>query len=325
MILNDRVHGNWSIEEPVILELLQSPAMQRLAHVAQGGLISDWDPYPVYSRREHCIGAMLCVRRLGASLEEQVASLLHDVSHTAFSHVIDYVFGSQKDADYQDRTHEHYVRTRTDILDILYRHSLGEDCALRPHKFSLLEQPAPGLCADRVDYTLRGALNDGKIYTSQPFVEALRVRDGKMVFAAQDIAEAFWNIYVERQENNWAHPDHVAKANVLASAIRAGLDSRVIAESDLYRTDAELTARLRGSDNKDVRRKLQLLDKGFRIVPEQYFPDYVLSAKFRRIDPAFLKNGSVRRLSEVLPAYNDWFAMAREKYAQGIPVRIVPI
>jgi HD superfamily phosphohydrolase len=34
---------------------------------------------------------MLLVRRLGASLEEQIAALLHDVSHTAFSHVIDSV------------------------------------------------------------------------------------------------------------------------------------------------------------------------------------------------------------------------------------------
>jgi len=28
MILNDCVHGNWNVDEPVILELLQSPAMR---------------------------------------------------------------------------------------------------------------------------------------------------------------------------------------------------------------------------------------------------------------------------------------------------------
>lgn len=35
---------------------------------------------------------MLLNRQLDASMEEQIVALLHDVSHTAFSHVIDYVF-----------------------------------------------------------------------------------------------------------------------------------------------------------------------------------------------------------------------------------------
>jgi len=50
------------------------------------------------TRFDHSVGVMLLIRKLGAGsspasalLKEQVAALLHDVSHTAFSHVIDYV------------------------------------------------------------------------------------------------------------------------------------------------------------------------------------------------------------------------------------------
>ncbi len=39
---------------------------------------------------------MMLVNRLGGSLEEQIAALLHDVSHTAFSHVIDYVLEQKR-------------------------------------------------------------------------------------------------------------------------------------------------------------------------------------------------------------------------------------
>ena len=38
---------------------------------------------------------MLLIKKLGGSVEEQIAGLLHDVSHTAFSHVIDYVFDNK--------------------------------------------------------------------------------------------------------------------------------------------------------------------------------------------------------------------------------------
>ena len=36
---------------------------------------------------EHSLGAFILVRRLDAALDEQIAALLHDASHTAFSHV----------------------------------------------------------------------------------------------------------------------------------------------------------------------------------------------------------------------------------------------
>ena len=37
---------------------------------------------------------MLLALKFGSSLEEQIKALLHDISHSAFSHVIDYVLGN---------------------------------------------------------------------------------------------------------------------------------------------------------------------------------------------------------------------------------------
>lgn len=45
---------------------------------------------------------MLLIKKLGGSVEEQIAGLLHDVSHTAFSHVIDYVFHNEGESYHEE-------------------------------------------------------------------------------------------------------------------------------------------------------------------------------------------------------------------------------
>lgn len=52
---------------------------------------------------DHSMGVFVILRARGAPLEEQIAGLLHDVSHTAFSHVGDWVYGKEnQDKDYQN-------------------------------------------------------------------------------------------------------------------------------------------------------------------------------------------------------------------------------
>jgi len=67
---------------------------------------------------------MLLVRRLGASLDEQIAALLHDVSHTAFSHVIDFVFNDHNGQSYHEEKKEEFVAS-TDIPTILNKYNLN--------------------------------------------------------------------------------------------------------------------------------------------------------------------------------------------------------
>ncbi len=104
MIIYDDIYGEFEVEK-VLEELIFSDPVQRLKGIHQGGasyLVNQkWNE----TRLDHSIGVMLLIRKLGGSLEEQIAGLLHDVSHTAFSHVIDFVF-ENKEEDY----HEKYIK-----------------------------------------------------------------------------------------------------------------------------------------------------------------------------------------------------------------------
>jgi hypothetical protein len=80
MIINDKIYGKVKIEEPVLLKLLKSPSVLRLKNISQFGVPDLYYHFKNYSRYEHSVGVMILLRKLGATLEEQVAGLLHDVS-----------------------------------------------------------------------------------------------------------------------------------------------------------------------------------------------------------------------------------------------------
>lgn len=84
-----KIHGEYRITEPVLIELLLSEPVQRLKHVLQHGItgLIGLTPRPAVDRHEHSVGAMLLVRAAGGTIEAQAAALLHDVAHTALSHV----------------------------------------------------------------------------------------------------------------------------------------------------------------------------------------------------------------------------------------------
>ena len=123
--------------------------MQRLKSIAQFGIPDKYYHLKNFSRFEHCVGVMMLLKKLGATEEEQIAGLLHDVSHTAFSHVVDWVVGEGKTEDFQDEQHKNYIFSSS-IPQILKQYSYDPERITDYHNFGLLEREVPDLCADRV-------------------------------------------------------------------------------------------------------------------------------------------------------------------------------
>lgn len=94
------IYGVYKIEQ-VLEDLINSKPVQRLRGGHQGGASYLVNPKWNVTRYEHSVGVMLLIRKLGGSLEEQIAGLLHDVSHTAFSHVVDFAL-DQKAENYHE-------------------------------------------------------------------------------------------------------------------------------------------------------------------------------------------------------------------------------
>ena len=300
MLISDSVYGPVQITEPVLLDLLSSPAIQRLKGVMQHGitgLIGITDPT---SRYDHSVGAMLLVRRMGANEEEQIAALLHDVSHTAFSHVIDYVFDDHDDQGFHDREKEAYV-ARTSLPSILAKHGYRWRELIDETAYGLLEQPSPALCADRLDYFLRDALPLGLATREEAdaALAQLTVFAGRIV--CQKRKEARWlaETFMAADDASWSNFREVGLYEVTARAIRRGLAVGAIEEDDIWGVDRPVWQKLLNHPDPDLQSWLALVNADTKFVWDEEAPSFRVSTKIRTIDPDILLDGELYQLSEL--------------------------
>lgn len=151
-----------SNEAELVHSLLDSPALDRLKRINQYGPIQLVDSQghnsEPFTRYDHSLGVYYLLNRFDAPFPEQISGLLHDVSHTAFSHVSDYLFSehSAGDPEYHDSQFVHFANTYG-IAPILARYQLSVQAIAPSGHFPRLERPLPELGADRLDYILQGA------------------------------------------------------------------------------------------------------------------------------------------------------------------------
>lgn len=243
--INDIFFGK--AELPGVFEdLLNSIALKRLDRIHQSGAIFLVNPDISHSRLEHSIGVMLLIRKLGGSELEQIAGLLHDVSHTAFSHVGDYVFNNSEE-NYHEQIFEKVLR-ESDIPEILSWHGYRIEEVINGD-FKILEQPVPGLCADRLDYTLRDSYYAGLTSMAEikGFIRQLLIQDGLIVVNEQDKAEWINTLYTRLINEVFNLPLHVYANRVLTELIKSGLKSNELDIEDLQRDDTYLLNKIRST------------------------------------------------------------------------------
>jgi len=195
----DFIYGQIEITEPIILDLIQSTSMQRMKGVDQHGYLHNPKNIKFHydkSRFSHSLGVYILLKKFGAPLEEQIAGLLHDVSHSTFSHCIDILKGSDVKQDYQDSIHDLYIKN-TSIPKILEKYKLDINYILDDKNFPLKEQDSPDLCADRIDYILRDAVIFEEILPekAQYFIKNLLIKNNYWIFKNYEIACEFRDLF----------------------------------------------------------------------------------------------------------------------------------
>jgi uncharacterized protein len=325
MLYHDAIYGPVEIEEAVLLDLMNSAAMRRLQGVMQHGVTGLIGLTSPVTRFEHCAGAMLLVRRLGADLPEQIAALLHDVSHTAFSHVIDYVLDGHDSQSYHDEVKESYL-AGTDIPALLARHGYDWRLFVEETAFPLLEQPAPALCADRLDYFLRDGQGMGLATAAQiaRVLDDLTVVDGRIAVTNQATARWLADTYLQADQGSWANFREVGLYELTAQAIRRALAVGALVEADFFLTDNEAWTKLHNHPDAELQRWLGLVNLETQFAWDEEAPTFRVSTKLRTLDPDVVVDGRLYPLSTL----DEEYGRQRQAYLaskQGSwPMRVIP-
>lgn len=312
ILLRDHIYGKVKIDSPVIIELINSVSLQRLKKLNQYGI-----PDELYhlknhgSRFSHSLGVMILLKKLGASEEEQIAGLAHDISHTAFSHVIDWIFGQGAIEGYQDTKHKEFLMS-SDVAKILKKYNFDPQKIADHKKFKLLEREIPDLCADRIDYGIK----EFPKKIANFCWNSMTVKNQKIVFKNKKAALLFAQNFLKRQMEHWGGFEAVARYELLAKALKIALKEKIIEFTDLWQDDDFVVKKIKKSKNKKNKKILSVLkNRSLKNLPKGREVAY---KKFRYVDPMFLIHGKLLRLSDVDNNFKNEIEKAKRITQQGI-------
>jgi hypothetical protein len=293
----DRVYGEVAIDDPLLLALVRRPTFQRLRGIKQAGPSALAYPFKDVTRFEHSLGVYHLLGRLGAGRKERVAGLLHDISHTAFSHAVDFLFASDEQ-DHHEGLKPVFL-TRPDMVAALAELGFEPGDFFDDSVFPLLERPLPWLCADRLDYFFRDSLACGVTSPEEVrrFLDDLAVVGETIAFADASVARLAVERFAAMNRHWWAGDGEGFIYNEFADALREGFALGALTRDDLLGDDAHVLAGLHSARSPLIEAKLD------RIC--HFRPDYAagyearVNPKLRWIDPPIVQGDGFLRLSEI--------------------------
>lgn len=290
----DPLYGRLEFTEAAA-RVVEHPAVQRLRRVHQNGGAVLANPAMDTTRFEHSLGVAALCERFGAPEREVIAALVHDVGHTAFSHVADHVFDRDDQAFHEDEVER--IVDRYALDECLERVGYDVDTVLDVEEHPILERELPGLCADRLDYQLRDVHAYGLVdrATVDEILEGVTLENGRLVAADRDTARTLVDVSLLVQRQVFFDARHEVANLVLADLVETAIERGVLTVADLFRTDREVLDALR--EDPEFGARLDALGQNVSITRTPTEPQFTVSRKRRTMDPRVAGTG--RRISDL--------------------------
>ncbi len=293
MKITDNIYGTFEFPDKFD-EIISSESVQRLKRIHQNGADFLIEPRRSATRFEHSIGVMILIKILGGSEEEQIAGLLHDISHTVFSHTIDQV-KARKNHDYHEEIKHDYLKN-TQLLDQLKKIGMEYNRIIDEENFPMLDSPIPDICADRLDYFFRDMLNIGRISKEQinQIIEFLVFKNGKLQCKSIETSKLIFEKFLELNSEVFFEPKLEVVNIIMSTLIKRLHDDGHITEKDFLLDDEYIINKILKS--RDIGIFLQLnQDIKFKVSTTE--TRHFLQRKLRYMDPLVAEHG--KRLTEI--------------------------
>lgn len=197
-VFRDPVHNYIHVQDQIILDLINTPEMQRLRRIHQLGVSNMVFQGAEHTRFTHSLGVYEIARQICANFSQNYptknggadglwddserlvalcAALLHDIGHGAYSHTFEHIFQT----DHEAITRQILTDPLTNVNQILRQ--VGPEfpqavASVIDHTYrnaQVVQMISSQIDADRMDYLLRDAYHTGTNYGLFDLTRILRV------------------------------------------------------------------------------------------------------------------------------------------------------
>jgi len=259
--IKDSVHGHVRLG-PAAVDLIDTPAFQRLRHIKQLSTVRLVYPSANHTRFEHSLGVYHLARQAldGLGLDDETAAhvraaaLLHDVGHGPYGHQTEGIIRRRTGKDHDE---VEWLLTDPDreLCTVLERHGLDPErvAALVAGDGGVGQLVSGELDVDRMDYLVRdahhtgvpyGTVDTGRLVNELRLVDDGRERgadDAALVLAEGNVATAESLLVARSLMNAVVYRHHVSRV--------AGAMLERACERYLDRTDTGVEAFRRLADH----------------------------------------------------------------------------
>jgi len=217
IVVRDPIHGDITLTG-CLIELLETPEVQRLQNIKQLGFAHLVFPGAHHTRFEHSLGTCMVASQIADLLdlpdaEKQLvtcAALLHDIGHGPFSHTLESLLVERFGVDHVDLT-EQLILGTSNILDekerqfihapkvheILSRHKVSEKDIVQIIRGELSKKSYLGqllnstIDVDQLDYLMRDAYYTGVSYGMidiQRLLQTIMIHKGNLTMMRKGVS-----------------------------------------------------------------------------------------------------------------------------------------
>ncbi len=310
-------------DSPDFLEkYISLPIMKRLSGI---GLLcgTDWTPlfhnHFMYTRLDHSIGTALITWNFTHDRKQTLASLFHDVSTPAFSHVSDFKNGDALTQSSTENLNAKMVDEDMELQSLLHRDGIKTEEINDYHIYPVCDNEMPGLSADRLEYMYPSGAALDRIWTIEETIENyshIKVLENEkklpeLGFDSLEHCLTYMKKFIDISLILQHNEDKIAMqlmADVLSAAEREGIAS----EKDFYRfSEAELIGLFEKHAEQKKETEFAKLFRTFRGMKKIIRSDspidgtYSLSLKVKQryVDPLVQteKESHAKRISSICP------------------------
>ena len=205
--------------------------------------------------------------------------------------------GSESEHDHQDNIFEEYV-LNTEVPEIIKKHGFEVDFILNEANFPLLETKLPDICADRIDYSLRGLIAykvTDDLTEINGILDSLTIINNQWVFINKRSGKRFAELFYDLNKNFYAGIQTAVMFRSVGDYLIHALKKGYINQEDLYNELDKLWRRMNNAKN-------------YNNNPQKY--DARVVCKSRIIDPLVKENNKLYHLSDLFP---EWQAVVKEE------------